>query len=111
MLKYFIAFSVLIHLVSSRATLDERQWQESDARQNCSRICTKACNNCTRAIVCSDSEVKCPDNDDNVHNDCPRDEICVPAGCQCKRKILFPNLALEYFLEIFFQGIVDLDRN
>ena len=84
MLKYFIAFSVLIHLVTSRATLDERQWQESDARQNCSRICTKACNNCTRAIVCSDSEVKCPDNDDNVHNDCPRDEVCVPAGCQCK---------------------------
>ena len=83
MLKYFLAILVLLPCVSSRATPDDRQWTDTDARQNCTRICTKSCDNCTEPIVCNDLEVKCPDNDDNVHNDCPRDEICVPAGCQC----------------------------
>ena len=83
MLKYFLTILVLVHLVSSRATLDERQWQEDDKRQHCVEVCTKSCDNCTTAYLCTDQEIKCPDDDSNVHNDCPRDEICVPIGCQC----------------------------
>ena len=61
----------------------ERQWNEDDSRQHCNEICNRSCQNCTEPYKCSDLEYKCPDSTSG-ENDCPSDETCVPAGCQCK---------------------------
>ena len=83
MLKELFILSLLLHVVFCWVTPNDRQWNEEDARQNCTLICTKSCENCTKPITCGELEDKCPGNTD-VHDDCPADENCVPAGCQCK---------------------------
>ena len=70
----------------------DRQWQEDDARQNCTRICTQSCQNCTEPSTCSDLEHKCPQDESEITNDCPPDDICVPIGCQCR---LFSKLLMK----------------
>ena len=83
MLKNLFVLTLLLHVVFCRFTPDERQWNDDDARQNCTEICNTSCN-CTEPITCSDSEDKCPDENSDVHNDCPSDDVCVPTGCQCE---------------------------
>ena len=62
----------------------ERQWEDGDARQNCTRICTQSCQNCTEPITCSNLEHKCPQDESEITNDCPPNDVCVPIGCQCR---------------------------
>merc|ERR1719351_411981 len=64
----------------------ERQWEDGDARQNCTRICTQSRQNCTEPITCSNLEHKCPQDESGITNDCPPNDVCVPIGCQCKSK-------------------------
>ena len=84
MLKEFFAISILAYVVFCRSTPEERQWQEGDARQHCSQLCTEECRVCIEPVKCTDLEDKCLEIKSEVHTDCPPSETCVPAGCKCK---------------------------
>jgi hypothetical protein len=84
MLKYFFALTLLTNIVLCRFTLDERQWAEGDAREHCITTCHDDCEYCEEPTHCTVTEDKCGEEPPKVHPNCSPDEVCVPAGCDCR---------------------------
>ena len=74
--------------VDCRFSVQERQWNADDARQNvtddCFNKCNKTCEYCKVTETCTEYEVKCGEEPPEVGPDCPANEICIPAGCECR---------------------------
>ena len=83
-MKTIFLLIIVIHLAIGRYTFIDRQFEDGDARQNCTEKCTEECEQCNVPKTCGASELKCGELPPEVHPDCPPDETCVPIGCICK---------------------------
>ena len=91
-MKHILIIAISLRFCVCRFAIQERQWTESDNRENCTNICDDACRYCPDPKVCNDEQLKCGEtyHEDDVHGimyDCMPDEICIPEGCLCKKNI------------------------
>ena len=90
MLKHGFILALLMPIVFGRITIEDRQWQDGDLRQNCTTSCTDECEDCADPILCdAETEIKCgsePQQNDiyELVINCPENEDCIPKGCECK---------------------------
>ena len=68
----------------------------SDLNQQCKTDCDRVClADCPIAKLCKEDEIDCGvwHLPPGVWPGCTKDQICVPKGCECTKKILIKNLA------------------
>ena len=84
-----LALAIFSICVESRISVEERQWDANDARQdNCTEICENECQYCKHPETCGEDEFKCGEEAPEVGPDCPANEICVPSDCECKSSMI-----------------------
>jgi len=86
---FILALLTPIVFCRSSVSVNDRQWIDSDNRENCTSWCLEDCKHCHTPHVCDDeTEVTCdcvPQEHlefDLVIN-CPCNEQCIPKGCEC----------------------------
>ena len=84
MKEIILALAIFSICVECRFSVQERQWNATDARQNCTEKCAIECEYCKDPDTCNEHEFKCGSEPPEVGPDCPPNEICVPSGCECK---------------------------
>ena len=70
--------------VESRLSVIDRQWNQEDARENCTNKCQIECVQCLEPATCTEDQTKCGEKNQIVGPDCQKDSICVPSDCECK---------------------------
>ena len=88
MLKYLFTLTLLAQLVFCRVSPEERQWEEGDNRQNCTILCEDECRECLEPTYCDENEIKCGEAALPGHEDCPKNDVCIPDNCNCKQNVI-----------------------
>ena len=104
MLNHLFILALLTPIVFCRSSVNDRQWIDSDNRENCTKWCTEDCEHCKPPNVCDvETQVTCdcvPQEHlafDLVIN-CPCNEQCIPKGCECKYILLLLTCQCQFLI-------------
>ena len=109
MIKRFIFLAVLVQMAAAQLDQTESgimegydqevisdwssgQFLHEDLNAQCVQDCNRTCvEKCPEAKLCKEDEIECGKLDfpGIVWPDCIKDDICVPADCECKYGYLF----------------------
>ena len=93
-MHHFFILACLLPATLCRTSINNRQWQEGDNRQNCTEVCSDECVACKDPVLCDEeTELKCGETpqDNDIYElvvKCPPNDVCIPKGCECKLSIV-----------------------